>query len=596
LIQKEWPIFELSAESIQWAAQSFESPYLRFTPTELPNFQFNGSAQFNQSFASFNGELNPFERSGDIQIEGIFDLLEYLPDPAQSSFPNIEYTAPPFLKAQVCFDPNFTLKAANGVLQAEALSVNGIRFDHIRAHLNYDEQALHVFDTLIQRQQQWLELGFDYDFPSKQYGVSLVGSAVPYEYNAILPNWWSVIFQDFDFSKTTDSLGDFIIYGSTDKPVANLFFGHARARGAAYKGVSIDEGSLFVRGRERYVEVNLIDVANQQGRAKGTIAFSSIDDEIDNFVSIRYDIDGHIGVEHAAAIFGGSVAEILQDLEMPQAPEIDLEGAYFSDSYPELQAHSFFQLSASTPSPFQFKAVRIDSVSFELYGTPERTSLRNLSFEFASGAGTAAIDVLTPNNETANLNLQMQLTNADKDLSADYLPFIENSADSSDSIPAKYDLEVHTMGPSNDPWQHMGQGTLQMRSKRLGAVQLLGPLSSILQNTWFGFTSLVLEDLEAEFKIENELVRFSKIEINGPQTRILANGTLALPDQSLDMDVRANLIANVGEPDSGFRRFSDVLNPFLKPIPNLLSFNLSGTLEDQKWRSAYDPRNFLPIF
>ena len=41
------------------------------------------------------------------------------------------------------------------------------------------------------------------------------------------------------------------------------------------------------------------------------------------------------------------------------------------------------------------------------------------------------------------------------------------------------------------------------------------------------------------------------------------------------------------------RKIGDLIT---KPIPNLLQFELTGTLKDQKLRSLYDPRNLIPKF
>ena len=102
--------------------------------------------------------------------------------------------------------------------------------------------------------------------------------------------------------------------------------------------------------------------------------------------------------------------------------------------------------------------------------------------------------------------------------------------------------------------------------------------------------------MDADFELKNDVLDFDQITINGPQTRIHADGTVKLPEQELDMMVRVNLIANMVDPESSIGKFGNILNPFLKPLPNLLSFKLGGTLEDQSWRSQYDPRNLIPAF
>jgi hypothetical protein len=97
----------------------------------------------------------------------------------------------------------------------------------------------------------------------------------------------------------------------------------------------------------------------------------------------------------------------------------------------------------------------------------------------------------------------------------------------------------------------------------------------------------------ATFRIDKDRIIFNALRIDGPQTRISADGTLAARDQSLDMRVKVNLFANVGGPDSTFRKIGELLT---EPLPNLLDFQLGGTVHKQKWRSTYDPRNLFPKF
>jgi hypothetical protein len=79
--------------------------------------------------------------------------------------------------------------------------------------------------------------------------------------------------------------------------------------------------------------------------------------------------------------------------------------------------------------------------------------------------------------------------------------------------------------------------------------------------------------------------------IEGPRTKIWSQGTMHLPDQALNMDVRVKLFENIGNPDSTINTFRKLIS---SPLPNLLVFDLRGTIHDQKIRLSYDPRNFIP--
>jgi hypothetical protein len=593
LIQKKWPVFELAAEQIDLGSYRLDNPYIQITSNELPLFSFKGASSFLDNQFLFTGALDYKNLSGHLSTAGHFDLLTVIPEPIREKLPELNYQTPPYLNGNASFGPNFTLEEANFDLTCLDLKLKDLDFNYIEAHLQYDGLIYRITDSLIQRNSQWVELGFSFDPTTFDYRVSLVGSAVPYEYNAILPDWWSGIFKDFKFSESTKSLGDFIIYGKTNRPVADLFFGHVYATDVSYKDVPVDAGTLFVRGRQRYVEIDRIDVVNTTGWTKGKVSFSSLDDAIRAPISIRYQIEGAILPSHAANIFGGGVAEILADFEMAQAPNVNLSGAYFNTDYPALVEKSFFILIAETRNPFTYRDAKLDHLKLNLTTVQNNTYLREIEFGFAEGIGQAKVDIINRPETTPKLNFTLNLVAADKNKTFRNLPFLPKDNSSENSANASYDLQLSAVGPIDQPEAFLGNGILNFRSKSMGAIQLFGPLSKILQNTKLGFTSLGLESLDAYFGVKGSVLDFEKIEINGPQTRIFAQGSLVFPEQSLDMEVSLNLFANWVEQDSGLKRVSEVLNPFLRPLPNLLRFNLGGTLDDQNWRSLYDPRNLF---
>jgi hypothetical protein len=128
-------------------------------------------------------------------------------------------------------------------------------------------------------------------------------------------------------------------------------------------------------------------------------------------------------------------------------------------------------------------------------------------------------------------------------------------------------------------------------NEQLGAIQILGPLSSLLKNTRLSFTSFNLDQMTGRFAVEQEMINFSDLIIEGPRTKIWSQGTMHLPDQALNMDVRVKLFENIGNPDSTINTFRKLIS---SPLPNLLVFDLRGTIHDQKIRLSYDPRNFIP--
>ena len=152
------------------------------------------------------------------------------------------------------------------------------------------------------------------------------------------------------------------------------------------------------------------------------------------------------------------------------------------------------------------------------------------------------------------------------------------------------DASLHAKGSLHDPFSFSGNGSFTIRDKQLGAIQLLGPLSTLLQGTVLGFTSFQLHEMTANVSLEKEIVEFTDLQANGPLTRIDASGSMMLESKKLDMRVAVHLFGNTGMRKNPIARITDLVNP----LSALLQFRLGGTLEKQRWRSIYDPRKLIP--
>ena len=152
------------------------------------------------------------------------------------------------------------------------------------------------------------------------------------------------------------------------------------------------------------------------------------------------------------------------------------------------------------------------------------------------------------------------------------------------------DAQLHACGPLDDPYRFTGEGRFSIRDRDLGTIQLLGPLSILLQGTVLGFTSFELNKMSAEFLVQDGIAEFTELLVNGPITRIEANGSMALESHALDMRVAVQLFGNSTDRNNPITRITDIISP----LSTLLRFDLSGTLEKQRWRSIFDPRKLLP--
>ena len=604
LLSGKWPRLKLAARQLNVQHFKLLAPSLQIDSKAYPLLSFHGASTSLKGAVALSGQLNAQNRSGQVYARGSLDFVTLLPEELAKKIPKIIYESPPDYELKLDVSEGFVINHAELKAQVQTLRIDELTFDHVNAYARYANGFYLIEDLYLRRQQQWLDLTFSLDTTSSDYRASLIGSAVPKDYNSLLPDWWAAIFENIDFSRTDFSLADFIIYGNTQRKSPDLYYGHAEASKLSYKGLAINEAELIVRGRGSYCELHDLNARNGQAWARGDIAFAAKRDEIKGPLSIRLDMDAQLALTDAAKVLKSDIATIIADFETASLPAVKLEAVLFNKAYPEYTGKSYFDLSADLNLPLTYKDVPLDHLSFKLFGRPEVTHLREVELGYADGQASAMIDIFMPAEAKNSLRYGLALKDADQNQAFHNLPQLDNIEDSLENTKptqktktgretARLDLNIRGQGPIEDPFKHKGFGRFEIRNDKLGTIQLLGPLSEILQHTQLSFTSLKLNTMRGDFRYENELVTFDPLHIDGAFAQIKAPGTLSLSDQALNMNVNVKLFGNAGRPDSNIRKIGELIT---KPIPNLLQFELSGTLKDQKLRALYDPRNLIPRF
>ncbi|HKK18880.1 MAG TPA: AsmA-like C-terminal region-containing protein [Opitutales bacterium] len=596
LLKRQWPDMEVVAETLEVEGIRLDSPRLSLGLEAFPQIAFEGYTSGLEGAVRFAGSIHADSRRGNLQAAGSIDLLEIAPEELSGRLPAIKVKRAPYYNLSVDWGEGFSIANADLRARVDELEVEGLSFDHIRLRSSYSGGKYSIDQLYLRRNWQWLNLGFDLDGSTGDYALTLKGFAKPYDYNAILPDWWGRIFKDFDFEKVGDGLGDFVIRGNTNRKAADFYFGHVTARNVAYKGVWVEKGELFVRGRGPYAEIYRLDAQNGNGFARGDIRFASRLDEVRGPVSLRLDLETKLALGDAKKLFDENISEILSDFETDGLPETRLKGAIFNSAYPEFAGLSYIDIKAACPFPLTFKDIPLENLSFDLYGREEMTYLRNMALGYAGGRADASADILSGGDEPVQTRFILSLKGANQNEAISRIADFRISDESLSKealAKGRLDFDLHARGPVEKPLHMEGFGSFRIQNEELYAIQLFGPLSRLVQNTRFGFTSFALDEMEASFALDDGIVDFRKLVVNGPRTRLEAPGKLDLDDLSLDMRVSVYLFGNAGNPESNIRKIGEFIT---RPIPNILEFELTGTPSDQTWRSLYDPRKFIPIF
>lgn len=595
------PEFEVSTNRLTVNQVELNAPRIMVEPSAFPILQFSGTTCGLEGSAVFSGAFNSTDKSGQINANGRIDIFNLFPDSLVEKLPTLKFGSTPFYNLSVDFNQGFEIRDVNFHINVKDLTANELYFDNIITRGYYREGILNFEDIHIDRKNQWVDGAYYLDTQTKDFQISLLGSVLPKQYNSLLPKWWSNVFKDLHFNAKTPGRGDFVIHGNAQKGSKIALFGHVQATNLAYKEAFFDACELIVRGRQNYIEIHDINARVGEGRATGNLGFTTAIKPQKGLISVRYNFDATLPIEVASKSLGGDIANVLGNFELTELPHVQVDGVVFNKKFKEYADKDSVRLQAKVDAPLKFKGTPLDHLKFRLIGQSSDIYLRDVLFGYADGTANAIIDILSTEDVTKEMCFKLSLKEANQAKAIQNIPG-SNKTESPLTSPQEenkdlarisglVDLNLHAKGPLSEIYGFEGYGNMEVRNEALGAIQLLGPLSELLKNTLFRFTSFNLNRMDVVFEIDQKQLVITDLGINGPRTRISAEGTFQLPDQALDMDVKVSLFANVGSPDSAINAFGRAI---ASPLPNLLSFKLTGTVQDQKVRSKFDPRNLIP--
>ena len=600
LASGRWPAFQVRADKISGFGKTCNNATLKLDQAEPGSVRLKAYAYGFGGCISFAGQLNTQDDSGWGTLQGNFNPALLLPEMDTYKLPELLINGPAHCKTALRWMSNFENPRVHTFAHFIQPSLNGVNFEVASINATCDSNKLEINPLHFTRGAQRLELSYTQNLRSHTYALSTKGRIIPDQYNPFMPRWWKNIFnEDLSFNDQSRVEGDCVVYGKTDKFSTDFYYGQFQASKLAYQNVPVDQGQLTLRGRNRYTEIHQLDARSGTHWIKGDIHFTGFPDEIPASAAIRYDLKGVLPLEKLRQLLPPKTAQNLDAFQSPHAPHLHLRATQFrEDDYPQFKDLSHLYLEVDADAPLTFHNLNLEHLRFNLHARDSRLMLRQLDFGLAGGNGTGAMD----RSEVATirdpqLRLDLELTGADySTVRALFIDFEKTPPSEAvrPRVPSNkdgiLDLKVQSEGSAKNLYAHSGFGRVTLAHENLAQIQLLGPLSMILEKTPLGFTSLTLNQMESDFALADGFIKLSPLKITGPQATIEANGTLQMAEQNLDLVVGVNLIGNLNKKFNPLWRLTDAINP----LNYLMQFRITGTLDNQTIRSLYDPRNLLP--
>ena len=587
----------LAAAELRIEHARLTAPVLHLDSAFWPEVEFAGAASGPDGGYGISGRLNAESGTGKLRANGHPDLAALLPPELASHIPAIAFERPPHYRLRFDFGENFNPGRIRFRMDADRWRFRGMRFDSAHVRGTLDDGELRIATARVRRNGQQLDADLRLDTDSGAFRAGLSGALRPSDYNALLPPWWSRVLRDFDVAAGKNVSADFAIRGDLRAPEESRFFGTVVTDGIRYRGVPVNGGTLRIRGGSDEVSLDLRKVRSRGGQIDGRIRFTSAEAETQPTGATRFQLRSTLPVESLLPLLDPDLRQQLDAIRTSRPPNLRLTGILFDTRPPQESGRSFFDLQASVPGDLDFPPLpTLRGPDFFLRIRPDGLYLREGRFSYAGGNAAVAADLVPRANDGAPLlRFRLELNDAERRKALDQLgkAFRENgdyARAETDAAPGRLDLRLHAEGPADDAYQFNGYGDFTLEESDLASIRLLGPLSRILENTRLGFTSFALNHMAGRFTWEGATLRFGNIRIDGPRTRIDADGTYGLDDREFDMRVTASLFRNVDTGGTNIERVRDML----RPLPNLLEFRVTGPVDDPEWRSLYDPRNLVP--
>ncbi len=607
LLQKQLPRIKFCAQRLMLAEYTLEYPTFEVTESSPERLEVCGSTSLYGCVSRIKATYFPEEQRSEIAASGELHpnrIIELLPASILKNLPLLDFLDALDYSAKVRLNKNEKLEYIGFTLQTNRVKAGDVHFDHIQAKGEHYKGIIKVPNLEVYRNDEYAKASIKIDTQEHTAHILANGRIQPKEYGSLLPTWWGHIFKDFTFHSKALTQANFAINSAYLRQAGTRFYGVVKLNDATYSKVPLEKATVQVNGNPLHIQLDISQVQSTEGSFAGTIDLTRRQDGIPSLLALHLDVETELSIDATRHLVGELLYKrTVGDFTFTGRPKIQLDGSsYFSGRYPEFKGKSNFSFYADSAGSLEYNHAPLEYLTLNGYSDDRVTQLRNISFGYAQGLGNGSVDITSRPGRAGFACVEVNLIEADGQSAIQNLPALDQieddfqtpeearSGSSAGGDSGLLDAQLHACGPLDDPYRFTGEGRFSIRDRDLGTIQLLGPLSILLQGTVLGFTSFELNKMSAEFLVQDGIAEFTELLVNGPITRIEANGSMALESHALDMRVAVQLFGNSTDRNNPITRITDIISP----LSTFLRFDLSGTLEKQRWRSIFDPRKLLP--
>lgn len=536
------------------------------------HLELDGSVGFLDSFASLSTTANLEEKTAHVQTRfriqhtDIQSLQAFIP---RKHLQQAKFKSPVGGTLEARFGEDWSLQEAHFDIRAGQLDILDVALASIHARGNYLPGQLEVPEITAQFKPGEITGSFLQDLESNNYRFLLEGEILPDQLNPWFNPWWDDLWARFQF-KGLPPKADIDVQGRWNDHSRRNIFGKGEIQNATYKGAPFKRVNARLRSIPKYTELFDMDAEFRQGHADGRVAWIQHPTERARISSRRFDLRGKLDLPTASILFGDRVKNILKDFTLQKPASIAASGVLFGEGtfdYLAQEPISHFNVqSKATDATFQ--SIPLDYLEIDLENLGTAITIDPLRFGFSDGKAEGWLKH-RHKPEGPPMEFAFKLKGADKQRVLENLalhPKLKLKPPKPQQKKSTFEnFEIHATGNHGDLTSFEGTGQFSLHDPGLAQINILGLLFKELKGLALPFISFSFDRMEAQFKVQKNLVVFPKggIAIKGPTSKVDAEGQLDIKTRGLALKVR--------------------FLPLGLPLARILEMRLGGTIDQPKW-------------
>jgi len=496
------------------------------------------------------------------------------------------WTRPVDLQGSAQFGPEGKFLAANGWVQAQGISANGVKIDELRAELDCDRERIWAPRAYARLGDDYARGSFEQELATANYRLLLDGRLRPLHITPwIAGSWWGDFFSNLSFPTQGPDANIDLSGCWTDGLRARIFL-RVDAPDMGLHEYVMDRlrGRMFIR--PQFDDVLAFTVDRQGGRAEGRFS-RRYDLAADDWSSIDATLDSTLEPVAALRLAGPDEVAAVSDFTFERPPRLKLT-AHFDGPASGRGQHRRIGIGLDAEGLITFHTIPIDRLTMEGELVDEDLALSKIDASIAGGAVTGRM-ALTG----ADAGRTLDFTGTARDVSLTQAaalvqkisakpPGAKTEKFLQDKSSVKIDATVTARGQVASLQSFHGSGGAQLHGGEIGEMRILGALSQLLR-----FTALRFTGAEVAFQMDGSQLYFPSVIISGARAAITAHGEYSMALHQLDFRARLDPFK---ESRGTTRGFMDLA---LTSLASALEVRLTGTVDHPKWAFVNGPTNLL---